>query len=169
MNLRVGLGYDLHRLEVGRPLVLGGVRIPYERGLRGHSDGDVLLHAVADALLGAAGLPDIGELFPDTDPALAGVDSAKLLARVADRVWGAGLNVVNIDAVVIAEEPRLAPYKEAIRQRIAELLAVEIDCVNVKGKTAEATGEIGTGEAIAAQAVALLAKRAAGDVSDHNE
>jgi len=161
MNLRVGLGYDLHRLEEGRPLMLGGVRIPFDRGLVGHSDGDVLLHAIADALLGAAGLPDIGELFPDTDPTLAGADSGGLLSQVAGRVRGKGWEVVNLDAVVVAQAPRLAPQKRKIRERIAALLAIDADCVNVKGKTAEATGEIGAGRAIAAHAVALLRRREA--------
>jgi 2-C-methyl-D-erythritol 2,4-cyclodiphosphate synthase len=154
--MRVGVGYDLHRLAAGRPLMLGGVRLPFDRGLVSHSDGDVLLHAVIDALLGAAGLPDIGELFPDTDPALAGADSGELTAQVARRVREAGWVVVNLDAVVVAEAPRLSPHKPAIRRRIAELLGIDAARVNVKGKTAEGVGDIGAGGAIAAHAVALL-------------
>jgi len=156
MKLRVGTGFDLHRLVPGRPLVLGGVRIPHETGLAGHSDADALLHAVADALLGAAGLGDIGRLFPNDDPRFAGADSAALLREVMDRVRSAGWRPVNVDTTVIAEKPRLAPHISAMRQSLARLLDLREDAVSVKAKTHEGLDAIGKREAIAAQAVVLL-------------
>ncbi len=154
---RVGTGFDLHRLAKGRKFVVGGIEIPFGKGPVGHSDGDPLLHAVADALLGAAGLEDLGTLFPDNDPRWKDADSARLLEETAARVRATGWTIVNVDAVVLAERPRIAPHRAAIRDRISRLLAVPLDCVNVKGKTAEALGPLGKGEAIAATAVALLA------------
>jgi 2-C-methyl-D-erythritol 4-phosphate cytidylyltransferase/2-C-methyl-D-erythritol 2,4-cyclodiphosphate synthase len=153
---RVGAGYDLHRLVEGRPLVLGGVRVPFEKGLLGHSDADVLSHAIADAVLGAVRAGDIGRWFPDTDPQWAGADSLVLLARAAAIVREAGFEIENIDAVVVAERPKLAPHVEAITVRLAEAMNLSPDCVSVKGKTNEGLGEIGRGEAMAAHAVALV-------------
>jgi 2-C-methyl-D-erythritol 4-phosphate cytidylyltransferase/2-C-methyl-D-erythritol 2,4-cyclodiphosphate synthase len=153
---RVGVGYDVHRLVPGRPLVLGGVRVPSPRGLLGHSDADALTHAVMDALLGAAGLPDIGHLFPPEDPAYRDADSMALLASVAARLREAGWTVLNIDAVVCAEAPRLAPFVAAIRARLADALAVPIEAIGVKATTAEGLGAVGRGDGISAQAVALL-------------
>lgn len=157
--LRVGIGHDTHRLVPGRPLRLGGVIVPHDAGLLGHSDADVLLHALIDALLGAAGLGDIGEWFPDTDPANLGRDSAEMLAAVLARLTADGWRVVNADCIVFAQQPRLTPYKETIRSRLAALLGVPPDCVNVKAKTGEHVGPIGRGEAMAAQAVVLLESR----------
>ncbi len=155
---RVGQGYDVHRLVEGRPLVLGGVVIPHDKGLLGHSDADALLHAITDALLGAAALGDIGRLFPDTDPQHAGADSRVLLREAVSRVRAAGWRVVNIDATLIAQQPKLAPHVDAMRARIAEDLQVGVDVVNVKGKTNEKLGYLGRCEAIEAQAVCLLIK-----------
>lgn len=157
-EFRVGTGFDLHRLEVGRRCVLGGVEISSDRGPVGHSDGDALLHAIADALLGAAGLDDLGTLFPDTDPKWKGVASSLLLTEVGSRVRESGWSIVNLDAVLIAERPRLAPHRARIRESVARLLAVPADRVNLKGKTAESLGPLGNGEALAASAVALLAR-----------
>ncbi len=158
MDMRVGLGHDLHRLAPGRELVLGGVSVASDRGPVGHSDADVLLHAVTDALLGAAGFGDIGQWFPDTDEKWAGADSAELLsqtvAAVRDRHW----EVANLDCTIFAEEPKLAPYKPAIRQRLAELLGIAPEAVNVKAKTGEQVGPVGRAEAIAAEAVLLLVR-----------
>lgn len=155
---RVGIGYDLHRLAPGRTLRLGGVAIPCDRGLLGHSDGDVLLHAVTDALLGACGLPDIGELFPDTDPAFKDADSAELLAEVVRRVRAAGYAVGNVDCVVHAEKPKLSGHKARMAGRIAALVGIAADQVSVKAKTAEGLGAIGAGEAIAATVAVLVTK-----------
>ena len=155
-EFRVGTGFDLHRLEAGRRFVLGGIEIPFEKGPVGHSDGDALLHAVADALLGAAGLEDLGTLFPDTDPRWKGAASARLLGEVVGRVRSAGWAVVNVDAVVHLERPKIAARRGEIRSNLASLLGVPVDRVNLKGKTAEALGWIGRGEAVAATAVALL-------------
>ncbi|TIC82139.1 2-C-methyl-D-erythritol 2,4-cyclodiphosphate synthase [Crenobacter intestini] len=155
---RVGQGYDVHRLVEGRPLVLGGVVIPHDKGLLGHSDADALLHAITDALLGAAALGDIGRLFPDTDPQHAGADSRVLLREAVSRVRAAGWRVVNIDATLIAQQPKLAPHVDAMRARIAEDLGVGVDVVNVKGKTNEKLGYLGRCEAIEAQAVCLLTR-----------
>lgn len=156
MKLRVGQGYDVHALVPGRRLVVGGVEIPHERGLLGHSDADVLLHAITDALLGAAGMGDIGRLFPDTDPAHAGADSRELLRTAMARVAAAGWRVVNVDATVIAQRPRLAPHIPAMQAAIAECLGIAPDCVNVKGKTNEKLGFEGREEGMVAQAVLLL-------------
>ena len=155
--MRIGYGYDSHRFEEGRPLMLGGVHIPGSPGLKGHSDADVLLHAVIDALLGAAALGDIGSHFPDTDPKWSGADSAKLLESVVAEVAGAGFAVSNIDATVICEKPKLRPHVEAIRARIASLLGVDLPQVSVKGKTNEKMDDIGAGIGIEAHCVALLA------------
>ena len=154
--MRVGIGHDTHRLEEGRPLLLGGVRVEHPRGLAGHSDGDVVLHALTDALLGAAGLGDIGDAFPDTDPAWKGADSRLFLRDTLQRLNRAGWAVVNVDVIVFAQEPKLGPLKAAIRQSLAELLGLSADAVNVKAKTGERVGHIGRAEAIACQAVALV-------------
>lgn len=156
---RVGIGYDVHRLVEGRKLILAGVEIPFEKGLLGHSDSDVLTHAVCDALLGAAALGDIGTHFPDTDARYAGAASLDLLARVVELIRGHGYRVGNVDAVVIAERPRLRMHIEAMRERLASSLQVDIDSVSVKAKTSEGLGAVGRGEAMAAQAVALLLRR----------
>ena len=154
--MRIGHGYDVHRLTEGRDLILGGVKIPFEKGLLGHSDADVLLHAVADALLGAAALGDIGVLFPDNDPAYAGADSLLLLQKVALRVNAAGFCVENIDCTVLCQRPKLRPYIDAMRSNIAAVCGVEISCVSVKATTEEGLGFTGSGEGIAAHAVCLL-------------
>ena len=156
MTFRVGEGWDTHALVPGRKLVIGGVEIPYDRGLLGHSDADVLLHAITDALLGAAALGDIGRHFPDTDPGFKGADSVMLLIEAARRVRERGLQIGNIDSTVIAQAPKLAPYMEAMRQRIASALDLAPDQVNVKAKTAEKLGPVGQGLAIEARAVVLL-------------
>ena len=155
-GLRIGHGYDVHRLTEGRKLILGGVEIPYEKGLLGHSDADVLTHAVMDALLGAAALGDIGKLFPDTDAAYAGISSILLLERVRERLTEAGWSVVNIDATVLAQAPKLAPHRERMRENLAHALGVEISRVSVKATTEEGLGFTGEGLGIAAHAVALL-------------
>ena len=157
-NLRIGHGYDVHRLTEGRALILGGVTIPYEKGLLGHSDADVLTHAVMDALLGAAALGDIGKLFPDTDAAYAGISSILLLERVAERLREAGYAVVNLDATVLAQAPKLAPYRERMRENLAHVLALDASRVSVKATTEEGLGFTGEGLGIAAHAVALLEK-----------
>lgn len=157
-GLRVGQGFDVHRLAPGRPLWLGGIEIPHERGLLGHSDGDVLLHAVADALLGALGEGDLGRHFPSSDPGLAGRASSGLLRQVAQRMRGCGFRVANLDASVIAEEPRLAPWQSKMRDSLAALLSAPLHAVNLKLKSADGIGAIGRGEGIAAQAVVLLAR-----------
>jgi 2-C-methyl-D-erythritol 2,4-cyclodiphosphate synthase len=154
--IRVGFGYDVHRLVEGRTLRLGGVIVPYERGLAGHSDADVLLHAITDALLGAAGLGDIGTHFPPTDPAFKNADSRVLLQLAAGRVRAAGWQVGNIDSTIVAERPRLAPHIPAIRASIASVLELAEAQVSVKAKTTEGLGFTGTGEGMAAYAVALL-------------
>jgi 2-C-methyl-D-erythritol 2,4-cyclodiphosphate synthase len=153
---RIGEGWDVHALVPGRPLILGGVTIPHSHGLLGHSDADALLHAITDALLGAAGLGDIGSHFPDTDPALAGADSAQLLAQALQAVRASGYRVGNVDSTVVAQAPRLAPHMPAIRQRVAEVLQVAPSQVNVKAKTAERLGPVGQGLSIEARAVVLL-------------
>lgn len=158
-RIRIGEGWDIHALVQGRPLVLGGVLIPHSRGLLGHSDADALLHAITDALLGAAGLGDIGRHFPDTDPALRGADSARLLALAAERVRAAGWQIVNVDSTIVAQEPRLAPHIPAMCARVAEVLALTPAAVNVKAKTAERMGPVGEGQAIEARAVCLLVGR----------
>jgi 2-C-methyl-D-erythritol 4-phosphate cytidylyltransferase/2-C-methyl-D-erythritol 2,4-cyclodiphosphate synthase len=155
-RLRVGNGYDLHRLVPGRPLVLGGMVIPFELGLDGHSDADAVCHAVIDAILGACGAGDVGRLFPDTDPSWAGADSLDLLRRAAAIVRDRGFDVVNVDVVVIAQRPKLAPYIETMRARVAEALGCDPAQVGVKGKTNEGVDSVGRGESIAPHAVALL-------------
>ena len=157
--MKIGFGYDSHRFEDGRQLVLGGVRIPGSPGLRGHSDADVLLHAVIDALLGAAALGDIGSHFPDTDEKWKGADSAKLLEAVVDEVARAGYRVGNVDATVICERPKLRPHIDAIRARVAELLGTDVGCVSVKGKTNEKMDDVGAGVGIEVHCVALLEER----------
>ena len=154
--MRVGHGYDVHRLVEGRKLILGGVEIPWEKGLLGHSDADVLVHAVMDALLGAAGLWDIGHAFPDNDPAYAGIDSMLLLARVRDMLTEKGYTVGNVDATILAQRPKLAGHIPQMRRNIAQVLGVEEDCINVKATTEEGLGFTGSGEGMAAHAVALL-------------
>lgn len=157
-NLRIGHGYDVHRLTEGRALILGGVTVPYEKGLEGHSDADVLLHAVMDALLGAATLGDIGALFPDTDEAYRGASSVALLREVGRRLAAAGYGVVNIDAVVLAQRPKLSPYREQMRENIASALEIDVSRVSVKATTEEGLGFTGRGEGMAAHAAALIEK-----------
>jgi len=154
--MRVGQGFDVHRLVTGRRLVIGGVEIPFELGLAGHSDADVLLHAITDALLGASGLGDIGRHFPDSDPAYKDADSRTLLRAAAASVRGAGFTVANVDATIIAQAPRMAPHLARMAENIAADLQIAPAQVNVKAKTAERLGFIGRGEGIAAEAVALL-------------
>ncbi|HIR51485.1 MAG TPA: 2-C-methyl-D-erythritol 2,4-cyclodiphosphate synthase [Candidatus Avoscillospira avicola] len=156
--MRIGHGYDVHRLIAGRKLVLGGVEIPYILGLDGHSDADVLLHAIMDALLGAAALGDIGRLFPDTDPAYKGISSVLLLETVAARIREAGYEVGNVDATVIAQKPKLAPHIPAMREIVAKTLGVDLDQINIKATTEEHLGFSGREEGIAAHAVCLLEK-----------
>ena len=155
----MGIGHDTHRLAGGGPLRLGGVEIAHDQHLVGHSDADVLLHALTDALLGAAGLPDIGELFPDTAAVNRGRDSAEIVAEALRRVQAAGYRPTNVDCIVLAQEPKLSAYKEAIRGRIAELLELEPGAVGIKAKTGEEVGPVGRREAIEAQCVVLLADR----------
>lgn len=157
-TLRIGEGWDIHRLVTDRPLVLGGITVPHTHGLLGHSDADALLHAITDALLGAAALGDIGRHFPDTDPRFKGADSGVLLTEAVRRVREAGYQVINVDSTVIAQAPKLAPHIPAMVERIAALLDLQPSQVNVKAKTAEKLGPVGQGEAIEARAVALLAK-----------
>lgn len=155
-KLRVGHGYDVHRLVEGRALILGGVTVPFDRGLLGHSDADVLTHAVMDALLGAAALGDIGKLFPDSDEAYAGADSIALLERVTALLREHGWQVGNVDATVVAQAPKLAPYIPEMRRRLAEAMGLDVDCVSVKATTEERLGFTGSGEGMAAHAVALI-------------
>ena len=155
-KLRVGHGYDVHRLVEGRALILGGVTVPFDRGLLGHSDADVLTHAVMDALLGAAALGDIGKLFPDSDAAYAGADSIALLERVTALLRERGWQVGNVDATVVAQTPKLAPYIPDMRRRMAEAMGLDVDCVSVKATTEERLGFTGNGEGMAAHAVALI-------------
>ena len=159
MSIRIGHGYDAHRLVEGRKLILGGVEIPYEKGLLGHSDADVLLHALADAILGAAALGNIGKLFPDSDPATEGIDSRVILRAAAKAAADAGYAVGNCDVTVIAQRPKLASYIDRMRQNIADDLDVDISCVSVKATTEEKMGFTGTGEGISCHAVALLLPR----------
>jgi 2-C-methyl-D-erythritol 2,4-cyclodiphosphate synthase len=158
--LRIGEGWDTHQLVAGRPLVLGGVTIPHTHGLLGHSDADALLHAITDALLGAAGLGDIGRHFPDTDERFRGADSQALLAEAARRVRHAGYEVVNVDSTIVAQAPKMAPHIPAMCERIAQALGLEPGRVNVKAKTAEKMGPVGEGKAIEARAICLLTLRA---------
>lgn len=154
--MRIGHGYDVHRLTEGRRLILGGVDIPFEKGLLGHSDADVLAHAIADALLGAAALGDIGKLFPDTDPAFAGADSLGLLAEVAKAVRAAGFAIGNVDATVLAQKPKLSPFIPQMREKLAAAMGIAVDRCSVKATTEEGLGFTGSGEGIAAHAVCLL-------------
>ncbi|WP_326542353.1 2-C-methyl-D-erythritol 2,4-cyclodiphosphate synthase [Pseudorhodoferax sp.] len=160
MNFRIGEGWDVHALVPGRQLIIGGVTIPYHLGLLGHSDADVLLHAITDALLGAAALGDIGTHFSDTDPQFSGADSMKLLAEAARRVAAKGFRIGNIDSTVVAQAPKLMPHIPAIRRGIAQALGLEIDQVNVKAKTAEKLGPVGQGQSIEARAAVLLERAA---------
>jgi 2-C-methyl-D-erythritol 2,4-cyclodiphosphate synthase len=155
-TFRIGAGYDIHHLVEGRRLILGGVEIPFEKGLLGHSDSDALTHAVCDALLGAAALGDIGRHFPDSDAKWKGASSLELLARVVELIAERGYRVANIDATVVAERPRLAPFIEEMRNRLAQVLEVEMEQVSVKAKTNEELDAVGRGEAMAAHAVALI-------------
>ena len=154
--MHVGIGHDTHRLTEGRPLILGGVHVEHARGLMGHSDADVVLHAITDALLGAAGLGDIGDAFPDSDPAYKDADSRYFLRETLTRLNQAGWQVVNVDVIVFAQQPKLGPVKGRIRRQLAELLGLGEDRVNVKAKTGEGVGSIGRGEAIGCQVVALI-------------
>ena len=161
-DLRIGHGYDVHRLVAGRALILGGVTVPFERGLDGHSDADALTHAVMDALLGAAALGDVGRHFPDSDPAYAGASSLALLREVGALLRSAGYAVVNIDATILAQAPKLAPYREQMRQNLARALALDVARVSVKATTEEGLGFTGAGEGIAAHAVALIEREKEG-------
>jgi 2-C-methyl-D-erythritol 2,4-cyclodiphosphate synthase len=154
--MRVGIGHDTHRLVEGRPLLLGGVRVEHARGLAGHSDADIVLHALTDALLGAAGLGDIGDVYPDTDPQWKDADSRLFLRETLARLNRGGWRVVNVDVIIFAQEPKLGPVKAAIRASLAALLGLSLDAVNVKAKTGERVGHIGRAEAMSCQAVALL-------------
>jgi 2-C-methyl-D-erythritol 2,4-cyclodiphosphate synthase len=156
--MRIGQGFDVHKLTEGRPLIIGGIDIPYEKGLLGHSDADVLLHAISDAVLGAIGEGDIGKHFPDTDPAFKDADSKKLLFHVWQLVKEKGYKLGNVDCTIIAEKPKMAPYIGEMRETIAELLEAEMSAVNVKATTSEKLGFTGRGEGIASQAVVLLQK-----------
>lgn len=156
MKMRIGEGWDTHRLVEGRPLILGGIHIDYEKGLFGHSDADVLLHAITDALLGAIGEGDIGRHFPDTDPQYKGVDSAQLLQVAMSKVTAGSWRLMNIDATVVAQAPKLAPYMDRIQKNIATILGCEVGQINVKAKTAEKLGPVGDGLSMEARAVCLL-------------
>lgn len=162
--MRIGEGYDVHRLTDGRRLILGGVDIPYEKGLDGHSDADVLAHAIADALLGAAALGDIGKLFPDNDPKYLGVDSLVLLSEVVKRVGERGYSIVNVDSTVIAQAPKLAPYIDRMRANLAASMGISVDLVSVKATTEEHLGFTGRGEGIAAKAVCLIEGKKQGGI-----
>lgn len=157
-NLRIGHGYDVHRLIEGRRLILGGVEIPWEKGLLGHSDADVLTHAVMDALVGAAHLGDIGKLFPDTDPAYAGISSLKLLEEVGKRLRGKQYEVVNVDVVLLAQAPKVGPYRQTMAENLASALGIDVEQMNVKATTEEGLGFTGDGSGMAAHAVVLLEK-----------
>lgn len=154
--MRVGTGYDVHRLTEGRDLIMGGVKIPYEKGLLGHSDADVLLHAIMDALLGAAALGDIGKHFPDSDPAYKGISSILLLKKVGELLLEKGYVIENIDATIIAQAPKMRPYIDTMRENIANALEIDLNCVNVKATTEEGLGFTGTGEGISSQAICML-------------
>ena len=156
MEYRIGVGYDIHRLIEGRRLFLGGIEIPFIKGLLGHSDADVLIHAIADALLGAMGEPDIGEMFSDTDPEYLNISSIELLIKVLDRMHNKKYRICNIDAVLVAQEPSLSPFKSQIKRKLCETLKINESCLNIKAKTNEGLGEVGKKEAIACYANALL-------------
>lgn len=155
-NLRVGHGYDVHRLKTGRALILGGVNIPYDLGLDGHSDADVLTHAIMDALLGAAAAGDIGKLFPDNDEAFRGISSLELLRRVKQHLAEKNYKIVNVDATIIAQAPKLSPYRETMRENLAKVMEVDVEQVSVKATTEEHLGFTGSGEGIAAHAICLI-------------
>jgi 2-C-methyl-D-erythritol 2,4-cyclodiphosphate synthase len=156
--MRIGIGYDVHRLVEGRRLFLGGVEVPFDKGLLGHSDGDVLIHAISDAILGAISEGDIGIHFPDSDESIKGIESVKILTHVRELAKKKGYGIINIDAVIITEEPKVSPYRERIKARLAEILEIDIASVSVKGKTTEGLGFTGRKEGIAVQAVVLLEK-----------
>lgn len=156
---RVGHGYDAHRLVEGRPLILGGIEVPFEKGLAGHSDADVLLHALIDAVLGAAGMGDIGAHFPSSDPALEGISSVEMLTRAMEIVRGEGWRVENVDGTIVAQRPRLSPHTPAMREAIAATLGIEPERVNVKSKTTDGLGYTGAGEGMEAYCVALLSRQ----------
>jgi len=158
MNIRIGQGFDVHAFAENRALILGGIHVPYHLGLAGHSDADVLIHAICDALLGAACLGDIGKHFPDTDPAYKGADSTDLLRQVHTSIGDLGYSIGNIDATVIAQQPKLATYMTPMRERLANVLGVDAEAINIKATTTEKLGFTGRGEGIAAQAVVLLTK-----------
>lgn len=155
---RVGIGYDSHRLVAGRPLILAGVRVPFDKGLQGHSDADVLFHAITDAICGAAGLPDIGQLFPDTDEKYKDADSGILLSGAVARAREKGWQIINVDAVLIAQRPKISPFVAQMKENIARILDVEVENVNVRGKTGEGLDDVGAGLGMHAHAVALLGK-----------
>ncbi|MBW2443873.1 MAG: 2-C-methyl-D-erythritol 2,4-cyclodiphosphate synthase [Deltaproteobacteria bacterium] len=155
--MQIGIGYDVHRLVTGRPLILGGAKIPFEKGLQGHSDADVLVHAVCDALLGSVGLGDIGQHFPDTDPQYKDISSLKLLARTSAMVRRQGFAVQNIDTIVFAEAPQIGPYRETMQKNLARAVEVAPSCINIKATTTEGLGPIGRGEGIGAMSVVLVA------------
>jgi len=157
--VRIGIGHDTHRLRPGGPLRLGGISIPHDRESLGHSDGDVLLHAVIDALLGAAALGDVGQMFPDTDPENRGRDSGEMLKSALDAVLALGWQIVNIDCIIFAQRPKLLPHRQAIRQRLAEILGIDAERVGLQAKTGEGVGPVGREKAIEAQCVALLEAR----------
>ncbi|HVV69380.1 MAG TPA: 2-C-methyl-D-erythritol 2,4-cyclodiphosphate synthase [Gammaproteobacteria bacterium] len=154
--MRIGHGFDIHRFEMGKPLIIGGVHIPFPQGMKAHSDGDVLLHAVCDALLGAAALKDIGSHFPDTDPRYKGIDSRTLLCKVVELLQEKGFSIQNIDATIVAEKPKMAPHIEAMCDNLAKDTGLDRGCINIKATTMEKLGPIGQGEAIAVHAVVLL-------------
>ena len=156
--MRIGIGYDVHKLVTGRKLVLGGVVIPFEKGLLGHSDADVLVHAVCDALLGAAAMGDIGLHFPDSDPKFKNISSIKLLAETNAMVRGNGFTIGNIDTVIFAEAPKISPYRKMMQEKLASTVEVDPDCINIKATTTEGLGSIGKGQGIGAMSVALLEK-----------
>ncbi len=160
MEYRIGIGYDLHRTQAGRPLVLANITIPHTFGLLGHSDADVVIHALIDAITGAAGLPDVGQLFPNSDPQYQGIDSARLLEHTMVELEKTRWMINNVDVVIIAQSPKISPHKSAMQQRLAELLGVERELVNIKGKTNEAVDAVGMEQAIACHCVALLKRPA---------
>jgi 2-C-methyl-D-erythritol 2,4-cyclodiphosphate synthase len=156
---RVGLGYDSHRLVEGRKLILAGIEVPFEKGLDGHSDADVLLHAISDAICGATGLPDIGRLFPDTDSQWKGADSGILLAQIATKARDAGWEIVNVDAILIAQRPKIADFVPKMQENVAGMLQIDVSCVNIRGKTAERLGALGAEQGMASHAVCLAARK----------
>ncbi len=158
-DLRIGNGYDVHRLKEGRKMIIGGIEIPYEKGLDGHSDADVLVHAVIDSLFGAAGLPDIGTHFPDTDPRYKGADSIRLLKESVDILCREGWQIGNIDTIIVAQKPKMMPHIPAMKLRLAEAMGVEVGRISIKAKTEEKLGFTGSGEGIASHAVALIYKK----------